>query len=145
MRQNIAIPSSVRKPAGDLLLHFDHAQIALGLVVVEGNRKIVQEPQHDPLSLREAIQQIAGRALFDVARLLRFVCSDVRTVLWRGIGTVAFCENGLVPTKEACQYQGIEFVLAFCALARSTAAFISRSRSFMWRGPLLLAVLPPQR
>ncbi len=36
--------------ARDLLLHFDHPQISLGLVVVKWDGKIVQEPQHGPLA-----------------------------------------------------------------------------------------------
>src|SRR5690348_9001097 len=54
--------------AGDLLLHFDHAQISLRLVVVKWDRKVVQEAQHGPLSLRESIQQITGRILFGSSR-----------------------------------------------------------------------------
>ena len=50
--------------AGDLLLDFDHAKIALRLVVVKRDRKIMQEPEHGPLAPREAIQQIARWALF---------------------------------------------------------------------------------
>ncbi len=68
---------------GDLLLHFDHAQISLRLVVVKRHSKIVQEPEHIPLPLRESIQQIAGRALFGPAS---------RTLLgkrWGGIGQIA--------------------------------------------------------
>jgi hypothetical protein len=32
------------------LLHFDHPQISLRLVVVKRDSKIVQEPEHGPLS-----------------------------------------------------------------------------------------------
>ena len=52
------------KTSRDLLLHFDHAQISLRLVVVKRDRKIVQEAQHGPLPPSESIQQIARRALF---------------------------------------------------------------------------------
>ena len=50
--------------ARNFLLHFDHAQITLSLIIVKWNRKIEQEAQHGPLALREAIQQIARRILF---------------------------------------------------------------------------------
>ncbi len=50
--------------AGDLLLHFDHADIALGLTVVKRHRQVVQERQHGILVGGQAIEQIAGRRLF---------------------------------------------------------------------------------
>src|SRR5689334_25190782 len=50
--------------AGDLLLHLDHAQVAFGLVVVEGNGEVIEEGQHLVLIEPEPIQQIArGRLL----------------------------------------------------------------------------------
>src|SRR6266478_6607498 len=61
-------PAFGAEAPGDLLLHFDHAQIALCLVVVKRDRKIEQEAQHGPLAPREAIQQITRRALFGSPR-----------------------------------------------------------------------------
>lgn len=52
------------KTARDLLLHFHHAQIPLGLIVVERHGKIRQEGQDLPCACREPIKQIAGRMLF---------------------------------------------------------------------------------
>lgn len=43
--------------ARDFLLDFDHAQVALGLVVIKGYSKVMQEPQHRLLVLREAISK----------------------------------------------------------------------------------------
>jgi hypothetical protein len=60
--------------AGDLLLHLDHAQVSFGLVVVKRHRKIMEEPKHLPLSLRETIQQIARRALFGSSRQPLSLC-----------------------------------------------------------------------
>jgi hypothetical protein len=39
-------PGQRAPAAGNLLLQLDHAQIPLGLVVVERHPKVVQEPQH---------------------------------------------------------------------------------------------------
>src|SRR5947199_7802890 len=88
--------------ARDLLLHFDHAQIALGLVVIKRDGKIEQEPEDHPLPPRESIQQIACRALLGspwfslpLFRLLR---------RWgRGVALVAFGEEFIIATKEACE------------------------------------------
>lgn len=50
--------------AGDLLLGFEQAQIALGSVVIEGNRQVVQEGQHLFLPQPQAFEQIArGRGI----------------------------------------------------------------------------------
>src|SRR5947199_2688351 len=79
---------------GDLLLDFDHPQISLRLVIVKRHSKIVQEPQHGPLPLRESIQQITSRALFGSP-------SCWLLGRWgRGIGKVAFGEDLIIATKE---------------------------------------------
>ena len=104
-------PNFRAETAGDLLLHFDHAQISLGLVVVKGHRKIVQEPQHGPLALREAIQQIASRALFGSPRF----SLPLFRLLWccgRGIGEVAFGEEFLIATKQRRQHCSFQLMLA---------------------------------
>src|SRR5712691_91669 len=96
---------------GDLLLDFDHAQISLRLVVVKRHREIEQEAQHGPLAPRESIQQIASRALFGSPRcsLRLFRLPRCRR---RGIGLVPFCEDLVIATKEACQHEDIQFMLA---------------------------------
>jgi hypothetical protein len=43
--------------ARDLLLHFDHPDIALGQAIVKGHREIVQEGEHGLLVLAEAIEE----------------------------------------------------------------------------------------
>src|SRR5919108_3992502 len=83
----------------DLLLHFDHAQIALRLVIVKRHGKIVQEAQHGPLPSREAIQQIARRALFGSPACALGLVRLARCA-WRGIGQVAFNEDGVIATKQ---------------------------------------------
>src|SRR6266699_3683511 len=50
--------------AGDLLLDFDHPQIALREAVVERHGEVVQEQQHRLLVRGQAIEQIARRRLF---------------------------------------------------------------------------------
>ena len=49
--------------AGDLLLHLDHTNIALGLRVVKRNAQIPYKGQHRFFVLDEAVKQIARRAL----------------------------------------------------------------------------------
>src|SRR5437667_12684817 len=51
------------KAAGDLLLHFDHAQVAFGQIIVKGHRQIVQERQYGLLLLAQPIQQVASSTL----------------------------------------------------------------------------------
>src|SRR5256714_10284394 len=96
---------------GDLLLHFDPAQISLGLVVVKRHGKIDQEAQHGPSALREPIQQIARRTLFRSPRFSLPLFRLLGWWRWR-IGEVAFGKDLIVATQEACQHQGIQFVLA---------------------------------
>src|SRR6266446_5454891 len=50
--------------AGNLLLHFDHAQIPFGQIVVKIDTKILQEAEDRFLVLAQPIKQIAGRTLF---------------------------------------------------------------------------------
>jgi hypothetical protein len=57
------------KTAGDFLLHLDHAQIPLCLIVVEGHGKIRHEGQNLPFVGGEPIEQIAGRILFGPASM----------------------------------------------------------------------------
>ena len=45
--------------ASDLLLDLEHAQILLGLVVVEGDAEVVKEGEDLPLPEGEAFEQIA--------------------------------------------------------------------------------------
>src|SRR5262249_25493635 len=49
---------------GDLLLHFDHAKIALSQIVIKIHPKILQESQDRLLMFAQAIKQIAGGTLF---------------------------------------------------------------------------------
>src|SRR5215471_16915206 len=57
---------------GDLLLHLDHANIALRKTVVKRHGEVVQEQQHRFLVCREAIEQIARRRLFASSALACF-------------------------------------------------------------------------
>ena len=113
-----------------------HAQISLRLVVVKRNRKIEQEAQHGPLAPRESIQQIPSRTLFGSPRcsLRLFRLAGC----WRrGIGLVAFGQEGVIATKEVCQQRSIQFVLAqrFGSLYRG---FHLQQELFHLPGPQLL-------
>lgn len=93
----------------DFLLDFDHAQIALGLIVVKGDRKIEEKPQYSPLAHREAIQQITRWVLFGSPW---FSLPLFRFLRWwgRGISQIAFSQECIIATKEARKQQGIQFV-----------------------------------
>src|SRR5713101_9272189 len=56
--------SHAAEAPGDLLLHFDHARISLGEIIVKIHMQILQEGQHRLLVCAQAIKQIAGSTLF---------------------------------------------------------------------------------
>lgn len=55
------------KAVRDFLLHFHHADIALGPAVVEGNRKVVHKGEHLILLKAQPLQEIADHAMLDSA------------------------------------------------------------------------------
>ena len=59
--------SKTAKTARDLLLDLDHPKISLGKVVVKIHAKVFQEVENRFLVFAQAIEQIAGRALFAFA------------------------------------------------------------------------------
>src|SRR5579875_1477571 len=94
--------------AGDLLLHFDHAQVALGLIVVKLDTQIFQKAEDGFLMFAQAIQQVAGRTLFDAPTASR----------WGGrswgklIGFLKHAQKGAFPIPH---FQRIESTLALCS------------------------------
>jgi hypothetical protein len=75
-----ADPFRRAKGSGDLLLHLDHAQVALGQVVGERNGQVIQKPEHLLGALQEGIQQVQGGILFLVSPSFR----------WGGSGWLAW-------------------------------------------------------
>src|SRR2546421_292509 len=76
------------KTPRDLLLHLDHADIALGQTVVKRHGEVVQEQQHGLLVLGQAIEQIASGRLFAPTFL---------AALWwriRWVGLIALGQQG---------------------------------------------------
>src|SRR5258708_4207866 len=57
--------------AGHLLLHLEHANVALGLVVVKGDGEVVGERQHLLLAEPQAFEQVARWRLLDPSTLAR--------------------------------------------------------------------------
>src|SRR5258706_5271724 len=55
------------KTPGDLLLHFEHAQIALGQIVVKVHPQILQETEDHWLMSAHAVEQITDDTLFDAS------------------------------------------------------------------------------
>ena len=100
MRQNMATPCFGAEAAGDLLLHFDHAQIALRLIIVKWNGKIEQEAQHRPLALQRVDPADCEQGFVWLALVF---ASTVQTS-WgrgRGIGLVAFGEDLIIATTAS--------------------------------------------
>jgi hypothetical protein len=59
MRKRVHAAVQAKRP-GDLLLHFEHAQIAFGLVAVEGDRQVVEEGERRVLAQPKAFEQVPG-------------------------------------------------------------------------------------
>ena len=55
------------KGARHFLLHFDHAKISLGEVVVKRHTQVLQEEQEGVLMFAQPVQQIPGGMLFAFA------------------------------------------------------------------------------
>jgi len=75
--------------AGHFLLHLAGPQVALGLVVVERDRQVVEEGEHLLLAQPPTFEEIARRRLLDPSPLPR------AALRWR-IGGMAGGEQGLV-------------------------------------------------
>src|SRR5438067_7406832 len=58
-------PRRTAEATGDLLLHFEHAQIALGQIVVKVHPQILQKAEDGGLMFAHTVEQIAGGTLFD--------------------------------------------------------------------------------
>jgi hypothetical protein len=93
------------------LLHLDHPQVALGLVVIKRDGEIEEEPQHGLLPLREAIEQVACWTLFG-SPWFALVVLRFRGGSRRGIGLVAFPQDLLITTQHCCQCWQIQFLLS---------------------------------
>jgi hypothetical protein len=60
--------------ARNLLLDFEHPQIALSLIIVKGDGQVVKEGEHCVLAEEEALEQVARRGLLDPAALPGAAC-----------------------------------------------------------------------
>ena len=56
--------SNTTEATGDFLLHFDHAKISLGQIVIKIHTQILQEGQDRLLMFAQPIKQVAGGTLF---------------------------------------------------------------------------------
>lgn len=118
---------------GDFLLHFDHAQITLGQIVIKIHAQVFQEEENRLLMFAQAIQQIAGGTLL-AASACAGRCQRMRML------PISFIEQ----FQEAClpidDFQWVQPVLAL--RASSVACFISRSRSFRSAAQTAPVLLP---
>jgi hypothetical protein len=94
MRLKAVPPRAERKQPEIFLLDLEHAQVALGLVVVERDRQVVEEGEYCILVEPEPFEQIARRGLLDPAAL-------VGTTGRQWIGRQADREEVLVTGHEA--------------------------------------------
>ena len=92
----------------DLLLDFDHANIALCLRIVEWHRKTLQEAQYGLLMLAESVEQIACGTLFAPSSFERLLAG--RRI--RRIGLIAFLQERLVLGFPIGSFGGIKMVQA---------------------------------
>lgn len=94
--------------ARDLLVHFEHAQIALGQIVVKLHTQILQEAEDRFLVFAHPVEQVACGTLFDPplgARRGHRSWSDVITFIKQA-------EKGDLPIEH---FQRIELVLSLFA------------------------------
>src|SRR6266568_3513176 len=113
MRQNMVTPCSVRKQPETFCCTLIMRRSRSAWLLSNGTAKSCRKRRTIHFPEDESIQQIARRALlgspwFSLAlfRLLR---------RWgRGVGLVAFGEELIIATKEACEQQEIQFVLVQC-------------------------------
>jgi hypothetical protein len=94
--------------AGGLLLHFDHAQVALGQIVVKLYAQIFQKAEDGFLMLAQAIEQIASGTLFGASLRARWGRRSGRHV----IGFIQHMEKGVFPIEH---FQRMKLTLALCA------------------------------
>src|SRR5260221_7114409 len=83
--------------AGDLLLDLERAQIALSLVVVEGNRQVIEEGQDRLMPQDQPLQKIARRGLFQSSSL-------TRTALRRRIGGQASSQERRIACAQSVAF-----------------------------------------
>ena len=86
----------------DLLLHFEHPNVSLGLRIIKGDSQVVQEGEHRVLVQREAIKQIARRRLFGPPLFLDFG----GRIWW--IGLIAFLQDHLIAGNPVSDLHGRE-------------------------------------
>ena len=94
--------------AGDLLLHFDHAQIALGQIVIKIHAEVFQEEQDRLLVFTQPIQQIAGGTLFAAS-----ACARRRQRM--RMQPISFMEQFQEAYLPIDDFQGVQPVLALLA------------------------------
>lgn len=105
----IGCRSTAAEPAGDFLLDLHHAAVAFGLIVSEGNGRVVEEAQRILLARREAQEEIvpgaAGRA---TAMFSACCCGGGRERRLRLMEGKALGEDGIITALEAFDQAGLE-------------------------------------
>src|SRR5258707_15219079 len=107
MRQNMATPCSVRKQPEIFCCTLIMRRSLSAWLLSKGTAKSCRNRSTAHFPEDESIQQIASRALFG---------SPWGSLLGRrggGISVVAFGEDLIIATKQACQHQHLQFVLAY--------------------------------
>src|SRR5438034_2915845 len=106
--------------ARDLLLHFDHANISLGLVIVKRHSEVFQEGKHCFFAHLKPIKQVDRR----MALACRLGWPGAR----RGIGSPALWEQAVIfsPPSE----QGKRVQMAFPSLSGFLHALFHHQESF---------------
>src|SRR6266702_6159426 len=111
MRQNMAMPCSVRKQPETFCCTLIMRRSRSAWLLSNGTAKSCRNRRTIHFPEDESFQQIARRVLLGSPW---FSLALFRLLRWRGrrIGPVAFCKELLIATQQACQQQQVQFMLA---------------------------------
>jgi hypothetical protein len=112
------------------LVQLEPAQVALGLVVVERDRQVIQEGKHLLLVQIQPLEQIARRGLLNAPAVASLTCR------WR-VGGKTGCQQRLVAGEQGLPLGGWQTIAALSA--RVSGSGMHRPQQvFEFLGPGLL-------
>jgi hypothetical protein len=133
MRQKASAPASLQNAPEIFLLDLEHAQVALRLIVLEGDGQITEEGEHGFLSQPESFQEVAGWGLLDPA-------TSPLVARRRGIGSEAGGQERFVAGDEGLAERRGELVRSRRARLLDRCLHLQQQR-LAYLGPGLLILL----